>query len=123
MRYPGSAQCLIVSICICFSQLLVEPLRGQPCYAPVCKRNIAPVIVSGFGSPLWDRPQVGPVTRWPSLQSLLHFCPCISFRQEQFWVKNFEGRLVTPFLNWGPCLSNEGGFFRFHLFTLLKMLS
>ena len=26
----------------------------------------------------------GLVTGWPFLQSLLHFCPCISFRQEQF---------------------------------------
>jgi hypothetical protein len=22
--------------------------------------------------------------------TLLQFCPCISFEQEQFWVKNFE---------------------------------
>ena len=26
-----SVQCLAVSICICLSQLLVGPLRGQPC--------------------------------------------------------------------------------------------
>ena len=48
------------------------------------------VIVSGFGACPWDRSQVGSVTGWPFLQSLLHFCPCISFRQEQLWVKNYE---------------------------------
>ena len=46
------------------------------------------------------------------------FCPSISFRQEQFWVKNFEGRLVTPPLHWESCLSARGGLFRFHLPTV-----
>ncbi|KRY80472.1 hypothetical protein T11_18294 [Trichinella zimbabwensis] len=27
----SSVQWLAISICICLSQLLVEPLRGQPC--------------------------------------------------------------------------------------------
>jgi len=26
----------------------------------------------------------------PFFQSPLHFCPCISFRQKQFWIKKFE---------------------------------
>jgi hypothetical protein len=30
---PDLCQCLAVSICICVSQLLVDPLRGQPCEA------------------------------------------------------------------------------------------
>jgi hypothetical protein len=50
--------------------------------------------------PPWDRSQVGPITGQPFLQSLLHFCPCISFRQEQFWVENFVGELVSPSLHW-----------------------
>jgi hypothetical protein len=36
------------------------------------------------------------------VRSLLHFCPCISFRQDQFWVKNFEHQWVAPCLKWGP---------------------
>jgi len=47
-------------------------------------------IVSEFGVCRWDGSQGGVVYRWPFLQSLLRFCPCISFRQEQFWVKIFE---------------------------------
>jgi hypothetical protein len=44
--------------------------------------------------------QVGLVTGWPFLQSLFHFCPCISFQLEQFWVKNFVGG-IPPL---GSCL-------------------
>jgi hypothetical protein len=33
---------------------------------------------------------------FPSVSAPL-FCPCISFGQEKFWVKNFEmGRLLHP---------------------------
>jgi hypothetical protein len=46
-----SAQWLGVRICVCLSQLLVEPLRGQPCQVPICKHIIASVIVSGLGIP------------------------------------------------------------------------
>jgi hypothetical protein len=53
---------------------------------------------------------------FPSVCSI--FCPCISFRQEQFWIKNFEGQLVTTSLHWGPCLSTGGGLFSFHLPTV-----
>ena len=35
---PGSVQWLAVSICICLTQVLAEPLRGQPYWAPVCKQ-------------------------------------------------------------------------------------
>ena len=58
------------------------------------------VIVSGLGPYPWDGSQVGPVTGWAFLQALLHFCPCRSFRQEQFWVKFSEDRWVAPSLHW-----------------------
>jgi hypothetical protein len=48
---PTPAQWSDASICICLSQLLVGPLRGQPCQAPVCKYIITSVIVSGLGAP------------------------------------------------------------------------
>jgi hypothetical protein len=35
-------------------------------------------------------PQVGEVPGWPFLQSLLHFCPFLSFGREHSWVKSFE---------------------------------
>ena len=41
-----------------------------------------------------------------SLSSI--FFPCISFREKQFWVKVFEGSLVTAFLHWGPVYVLEG---------------
>ena len=58
------------------------------------------------------------VTGCPFFQSLLHFCPCISFRQEQFWVKIFEDGWLGPSLNWGPCLSTGGDLFLFHVLTV-----
>jgi hypothetical protein len=44
-------------------------------------------MASGLGARPWDGSQVGPVACGPFLQSLLHFCLCISFTKEQFWVK------------------------------------
>jgi hypothetical protein len=49
LESPGSVQWLSVSICICLSQVLTEPLRGQPYQAPVCKHILASAIMSGFG--------------------------------------------------------------------------
>ena len=87
---PNPNQWLPVSICVCLSQLPVVPLRGQSCHAPVCTHIMVSVIVSGFGVHSWDGSQIGPVTGWPFFQSLLHFCLCISFRQEQVWGKMFK---------------------------------
>jgi hypothetical protein len=70
------------------------------------------VIVSRFGVYTWYGPQVGSVSGWSFLQSLLHLCPCTLSRQEQFSVKNFEDGSVAPCLKWGPCLSTGGGVFR-----------
>jgi hypothetical protein len=49
------------SVCICRSQLLVEPPRGQQWQAPVFLHNMASIIVSGFVVCTWDGSQVGPV--------------------------------------------------------------
>ena len=68
--------------------------------------------------PTWDGSQVGSVTRQPFLQSLLHFfffCPWISFRQEQFWIRKIDSGLITLSPHWGPCLSTGLGLFRFPL--------
>jgi hypothetical protein len=71
-----------VSICLCLRQLLVGPLRGQPCQVSVCKHIIASVVVLVLGAPSpWNGSQVGAAIGPPFLQSLLHFCPCSSLRQ------------------------------------------
>jgi len=62
---------------------------------------MASIIESGFGAHPWIGSQVGPITGWPFLQSLLHFCPWISFKQEQFWVKSLK-------VGWWP-LAFTGG--------------
>ena len=62
---------------------------------------MASVIVSRFGACPWDGSQVAPVIGWLILHFLLHFCPCISFRQVQFWVKKIDGRLVNLSIDWG----------------------
>ena len=86
-----------MSICICLSQVLVGPFRGQPCQAPVCKHILGPAIVQGFVVCAWDRSLGGAVSGSPFLQSLLHFfffffcfCPCIFFKHGQFLVKIVE---------------------------------
>ena len=71
--------------------------------AHVCKHSKALVVVSGFGAYAGYGSQVGQVTGFPFLQSLLQFSPCMFFRQEKFWVKNFEGRRVILYFHWGPC--------------------
>jgi hypothetical protein len=53
------------------------------------------VIVSGCGACTWDESQVGPVIGWPFLQFLLLFCPSISFRHKQYWVKKFDAGFVN----------------------------
>ena len=40
-------------------------------------------------------------------------CPCISYRQDKFWVKSIVDGLVSLSLHWGACLATGGGFFRF----------
>ena len=62
-----------MSICICLSQVLVEPLRGQPYKAPVWEHFLESVIVSGIGSADGMDPKLWVVSGWPFLQSLLHF--------------------------------------------------
>jgi hypothetical protein len=47
-------------------------------------------LVFGIGVCRWDGSLGGAVSEWPSLQSLLHICPSISFRQEQLRVNIFE---------------------------------
>ena len=87
---PGSVRWLTVSIYICIGQVLVEPLREQPYQAPVTKCFLASAIVSGLQAADGMNPYVGQTLDglfW-SLCSI--FCPCFSFGQEHFWIKNFE---------------------------------
>jgi hypothetical protein len=84
-----SVQWLALSICTCIGQDLKDPLRRQLYQAPVSK-HLASAIVYGFGVCMRDG--------FPDGQSLddLSFslfstpCLCISFIQEQFWVKILE---------------------------------
>jgi hypothetical protein len=87
-------------------------------HAPVCKHTIASVIVSGLGAYRWDRSQVGTVTGPPFPQSHLHFCPCCSSWQEQFWVRGFDCGMITPSLHLIPCLSTGGRLYKVPLPTV-----
>ena len=42
------------------------------------------------------------------------FCPCISFRQDQFWIKDLNG-WVAPLPQPELCLTSEYGLYRFSL--------
>jgi hypothetical protein len=82
---------LAVGIRICIGQDLAEPLRRQLYQASVSKHFLASAIVSGFGVFMWDESPGGAVSGWPFFFSLCStLCPCISFRQVQFWIKILE---------------------------------
>jgi hypothetical protein len=52
-----------------------------------CELSIASVIVSDLGTIPWAGSHFGPVVGISFPQGPLHFHPCISFRQEQLWVR------------------------------------
>ena len=82
---PTSVQWLAVNICICLSQLLVEPLRGQPCQSSVYTHNIASVLCQdlvGCACIGWIPSLARHWVAFLSVAAL--FCPCVYFRQEQF---------------------------------------
>jgi hypothetical protein len=85
-----SVQWLASSICLCICQALIEPLRRQLYQAPVSQYFLASTIVSGFGVCIWDGSPGGAVSGWVSFSLCFTLCPCISFGQEPFWVKNLE---------------------------------
>jgi len=82
---------MVGCICICISHLLAKPLRGHLYQAPVSKHFLASAIVPWLCVCTWDGSLGNAVSGGP-FQSLfcLFFCPCISYRQKQFWVKIFE---------------------------------
>ena len=77
--------------------------------------------MSGVSSLTWDGPQVGAVIGWLIPQSLLHLCPCISFRQDKFWVKSFVGGLVSLSLHWSLALLQEMAILRSISFTIRSL--
>jgi hypothetical protein len=79
---------LAVSICICLSQVLAEPLREQLYQARVCKYFLASAIVSGFGVWGWEGTDSGEDSGWPFLQSLLHiFVPAFPLDRNNSGLK------------------------------------
>jgi hypothetical protein len=55
-----------------FYSVLIRPW-GQLYQSPVSKHFLSSAIVSGFSVCSWDTSLGGAVSRWPFLQSLLHF--------------------------------------------------
>lgn len=55
-----------------------------------CKHKEASLIVSEIGACAWDGHQDQPVISWSFLQSLVHLCSCIYFRENQFRLRFFE---------------------------------
>ena len=86
LGFLGSVQWLPVGICICFGQVLVEPITEQSYQAPVSKGFLASPIVSGFDVCRWDGSLGGAVSGWPFLQSLFQFL-FLSF----LWTRTFLG--------------------------------
>jgi hypothetical protein len=49
--------------------------------------------------PIWT-------SQWSTIPSgSAPFCPCIFFRQEQFWVNRIVHGLVNPTVHWDSCLT------------------
>ena len=57
-----------------------------------------------------------------AIPSLLHRCPCVSFRQEIFGVKSFLGGLISLALHWESCLATESYLVRFYLPSVMSQL-
>jgi hypothetical protein len=83
LRSPGSVQWLAVSICICLSQRTVM-LDSLQVHLAISNSVKVWCLCLGW-IPKWGG-------LWVAFLSVSapYFCPCISFRQEQFWVKIFE---------------------------------
>lgn len=75
---PDSVQWLAVSTCTWLSQVLVEPLRGQPYQTRVGKHILPSAIVSGMG------PKVGLSLDGLSFSLCSTLCPCISRANASF---------------------------------------
>jgi hypothetical protein len=67
LRSLGSVGWLALSFCICISQVLEEPVRGQPYHVSDSKYFLASSIVSGFVFYRWDGSLGGAVSGWPFL--------------------------------------------------------
>ena len=89
-----SVQWLTVSICIFLCQLLVDPLKEQPCQAPVFKHSITSVMMSGFGVCPRDGSHIGLVF---SLGSI--FVPVFLLDRNNSGSEKSEDRLVSPSLH------------------------
>ena len=83
--FPGLVWWLAVSICICISQVLVEPLTEQPYQSLVSEHFLASAIVSGFCVCRLDEPLGGAVTGRSFLQSLFHFSSLSLLWTRTFW--------------------------------------
>jgi hypothetical protein len=104
---PGSlcsAWRFVPSIYIYIGQLLVEPSKEQSHQVPVSKCLVVSVTVLGFISAERMDSQVGQYLDGPSFSFCSSFCPCSSFGQEHFWVKNFEMGVCGPIPphGWAP---------------------
>jgi hypothetical protein len=76
---------------------------------------LASATVSGFVSACGMDPQMGQFLEGFSFSFCFTLCPCISFRQEQFWVKILEiGEWTHPSTR-APCLTSGYGLNRFSL--------
>jgi hypothetical protein len=73
----------------------------------VYKHNREPLIVPGLN--------LSQLLVGSSLSLCSIPCPCISRRQDKFWVNNFGGRLLYLLLNCGLCMATGVGLFRFHI--------
>ena len=98
---------------ICIHKALTEPLGRHLDQVHVSK-HFQHQQVSGVSGCTRYEQQVGQSLANPSLSLCFTPCPCVSLRQEQFWLKFCEV-WMTPFLNWGLCLTSGYGFYRFFL--------
>jgi hypothetical protein len=111
-RLPSSAQYL--GLYICFHQLLNEDSQKTVMLGSClqAQQSIINSINRLFGS-LPHGIGLGWASHWlafptnyaPSLY------PCISCRQNKFWVKGFVGGLVSSTFQWKSCLDTGGGHF------------
>jgi hypothetical protein len=100
-----------------------DNLRRKLYQAPVSKHFLTSAIVSGFGICMWDRSPVPQSLDGPSFSLCFTLCPCISCRQEQWWVKILEmggGPIPQPE---EACLTSGYRLDRLSLFSVVVVVS
>jgi hypothetical protein len=117
---PASVHWLGINICLWLFQLLVKPLRGQSCYAPVCKLITASIIVPGLWGLLlsWISIWTCHWTPFPQTFFFSIFVPAVLWDRDNYGSEFLYCGMAIPFFHLMSCFSTGGRLYKFPLPTV-----